>query len=34
MDKTGKTLKQKAIHELEEFLYVTLYLWIFFATEN
>jgi hypothetical protein len=32
MDKTGKTLKQKAIHELEEFLYVTLYLWIFFAT--
>jgi hypothetical protein len=32
MDKELKALKQKAIHEFKEFLFVFIYLWVFLAT--
>jgi hypothetical protein len=31
MSRTGKTLKQRAYHELKKFLLISLYLWIFFG---
>lgn len=32
MDKEGKTLKQKALHELREFIWISFYLFVFFWT--